>query len=71
MAGGSKRYSRNNSNGNFQPLPERGPGNTQCYKYHKRKEIWQRYHLVHVVHFGVLSPKNKSRRGSYLRGVVE
>lgn len=29
MAGGSKRYSRNNSNGNFQSLPERGPG--KCY----------------------------------------
>lgn len=34
MAGGSKRYSRNNSNGNFQPLPERGPGNLSRFRYH-------------------------------------
>lgn len=37
MAGGSKRYSRNNSNGNFQSLPERGPG--KSYSNNKKKRI--------------------------------
>lgn len=37
MAGGSKRYSRNSSNGNFQSLPERGPG--KCYNNKNEQRI--------------------------------
>lgn len=40
MAGGSKRYSRNNSNGSAVQLPERGPGKEKIKKiYTKKKTI--------------------------------